>query len=56
MKLMEGIKILQKNYSEYIILVKNGLFYNDIGKYAILLSKEIGLKKIYFSSVNGYII
>lgn len=49
MKLMEGIKILQKNYPEYIILVKNGLFYNAIGKDAILLSKEFRLKKICFS-------
>ena len=46
---MEGIKILQENYPEYIILVKNGVFYNAIGKDAIIISKEFGLKTICFS-------
>ena len=49
MKLMDGIKILQKKYPKHIILVKNGVFYNAIGKDAIILSKEFKLKKICFS-------
>lgn len=49
MKLKEGIEKLQEKYPEYIILVKNGLFYNAVGKDAILLSKEFELVKICFA-------
>lgn len=49
MKLQEGIKILQEKYPKHIILVKNGLFYNAIGKDAIALSKEFELVKICFA-------
>lgn len=50
MKLKEGIKKLQEKYPEYVILVKNGLFYNVIGKDAIILSEEFDLVKICFGN------
>ena len=49
MKLNEGLKILKKKYPEYIILVKNGLFYNAVGTDAIILSREFNLVKICFT-------
>lgn len=49
MKLKEGIKILKNKYPEHIILVKNGLFYNAIGKDAILLSNKFEFTKICFA-------
>ena len=49
MKLMEGFKILEKQYPGYIILIKNGIFYNAIGKDAIILSQEFNLNKICFT-------
>lgn len=49
MKLNEGLKILKKKYPEYIILVKNGLFYNVVGTDAIILSREFNLVKICFT-------
>lgn len=49
MKLQEGILELQKKYPDYIILVKNGLFYNATGKDAIILSQKYKLVKICFA-------
>ena len=51
LKLKEGIKILKNKYPEHIILVKNGLFYNAIGKDAILLSNKVEFTKICFANV-----
>lgn len=42
----EGIKIIQEQYPGYVILAKNGIFYNAIGEDAILLNQEFGLTKI----------
>ena len=50
MKLNEGLKILKQKYPEYIIMVKNGIFYNATGNDAIILSKEFNLNRICFTN------
>lgn len=48
LKFGEGMKIIQGQYPDYVILAKNGIFYNAIGENAILLNQEFELTKICF--------
>ena len=48
MKFEEGMKIIEEQYPDYVILAKNGIFYNAIGENAILLNQESELTKICF--------
>lgn len=40
---------MKNKYPEHMILVKNGIFYNVIGKDALVLEKELEMKKTCFS-------
>ena len=44
MKFVQEIEILQKENEGTIILAKNGIFFVAIGKDAIILNEELGLK------------
>lgn len=45
MKFVDTVENLQKNNPGKIILVKNGIFFVAIGKDAVALNSEIGLKR-----------
>jgi len=45
MKFVEIVETLQEQNSQKIILVKNGIFFVAIGKDALVLSDQIGLKR-----------
>ncbi len=45
MKFVEVVKTLQEQNAKKIILVKNGIFFVAIGKDALILSDQIGLKR-----------
>ncbi len=45
MKFVEVVKTLQEQNTKKIILVKNGIFFVAIGKDALILSDQIGLKR-----------
>ena len=44
MKFTNEIEKLQKKYAGTVILVKNGIFFVGVGKDAIILNRELGLK------------
>lgn len=45
MKFLELIENLQRQNEGYIILIKSGIFFMTVGKDAIKLNEEIGLKR-----------
>lgn len=49
MKFYEFVEKLQKEYSGKIILIKNGTFFNAIGKDAIVLENVTGIKRTCFA-------
>lgn len=46
MKFLEEVEKLQEEYKGYIILVKCGIFFNAIGKDAVVLHEKFGLHTI----------
>lgn len=44
MKYLDLVEKLQRNNQGYIVIIKNGIFFIAVGKDAIVLNKELGLK------------
>ncbi len=49
MKFYEFLQMLQKRTPDKVIMVKNGAFFNSIGKDAIVLEKVLGFKRTCYA-------
>lgn len=49
MKFYEFIENLQKRTPDKVVMVKNGAFFNSIGKDAIVLEKVLGFKRTCYA-------
>ena len=45
MKYLELVEKIQNNNKDYVVLIQSGIFFIAIGRDALILNQEIGLKR-----------